>query len=116
MAGDVLGAMDYDAVTEQIYVSETTAKVVGILAPVVYASGAAGSEDTNGSNDSMITTFAIPHEPAQALPRFAGSAAVASGAGGADDVVLGEGATRGRNDPEGGGAILYAGTSPQTSP
>lgn len=68
-AGDVLGTMDYDAVTGQIYVPDLTANVVDVLAPV-----AAGSEDTNGTT---IATFTIPHEPARVLSHFAAPAAVA---------------------------------------
>ncbi|HKV82956.1 MAG TPA: hypothetical protein VJN88_00275, partial [Ktedonobacterales bacterium] len=63
--GHTLGAMDYDAVTGQVYVPDATANVVYALAPVAVTSG------------TGAPAFSAPHEPGRAITAEGNPAAVA---------------------------------------
>lgn len=63
LRGSAAGAMDYDALTSEVYVPDATAGAVSVLAPA--SAGGAGQAPN------------LPHEPARVLPFAGGPAAVA---------------------------------------
>jgi DNA-binding beta-propeller fold protein YncE len=63
LSGSATGAMDYDAMTSEIYVPDAAAGLVDVLAPA--AAGGAGQAPN------------LPREPARTLPFAGGPAAVA---------------------------------------
>ena len=91
--GDAIGAMDYDAVTGQIYVPDATANAVYALAPVAVR------------DDTSAPAMSLPHEPARTIPEAGNPAAVAITFDGAYALVA---------EPESGTVVIMDAVSHET--